>query len=307
MNRIFRLKSDGQWWPFIWLFILVLAFIVVIFIKSYSISKFEWEGVYFELFGLLFDIFFLGILFAIFEYRRSKRLEIKRYKEELEDYRQWKDEEASKRIVGVIKRLQNRGVNKVDLSYCYLNRAELWHTDVISEAVSANFDFSSMAGADFRDVDLSFSSFVRVHLYDSDFRGANIMGVDFRSANITNVDFRGCKNIEQAYFWSSLNIWTAKFDENVDIEKLKNQKRKDKGLGFRDEFFDKIIFFEKVFNCGVSKFNISEYNKDIIVVEFTKENFYNHKEMVENIRELEHYFIGHLNKNQFLNEFKNNR
>ncbi len=33
------------------------------------------------------------------------------------------------------------------------------------------------------------------------------------------------KILTKLFFWAAKNIWTAKFDEDVDIEKLKKQKK----------------------------------------------------------------------------------
>jgi hypothetical protein len=63
-----------------------------------------------EAHGLLFDIFVFGILIVFFNKMGEKRRNIKRWQEEIDDFRGWNSEEAKFRIVGNIKRLNRNGI-----------------------------------------------------------------------------------------------------------------------------------------------------------------------------------------------------
>lgn len=71
-----------------------------------------------EIHGLLFDIFVFGIVIVIFNKIGEKRRNIKRYTEEIADFRDWDEKEAKFRIVGNIRRLNNNGFFNIDLHNC---------------------------------------------------------------------------------------------------------------------------------------------------------------------------------------------
>jgi cbb3-type cytochrome oxidase subunit 3 len=291
-----NINRDKPWVPFIWILgiavILIGTYGWILYCKNNN--EFDWRGIHTESVGMLLDIIFLGVIWSIFEYQRNKKSEIRRYLEEIDDFRPWKSEEATYRIVGNIRRLTNLNYNKIDLSYCFLNKAELWNLKISADATGAKFINAKMAGAELCNINLSFAHFEKAHLYDSKLNGSDILFANFKGANIKNVDFRGCINVEKAYFHGALFIWEAIFDDNIDIEQLKLQKENESILGSGEPFFLKIDFVETIFQCSVIEFKMSEYNDKLIVLRFTKEGFQNYKNLINIVGEHKHYYHGHL-------------
>ena len=71
-----------------------------------------------EVHGLAFDIIIFGIIIVVFNKQIEIRNDIKRWKEEIDDYRNWNQPEAMHRVVGNIKRLNRQGIFKLDLNNC---------------------------------------------------------------------------------------------------------------------------------------------------------------------------------------------
>jgi len=301
-------KNYRPWIPFIWIFGIVLAIIVVIGIILFRIgdNEFDWKGIYTEAIGMLLDVLFLGIIWSIFEHFRASKLEIKRYLEEIDDFRRWQSDEATFRIVGNIKRLSKLKFTNIDLRYCYLKKAELWNLKITSDATGANFIDAKLAGSELCNINLSFAHFEKAHLYESKFNGSDLAFTNFKGANIKKVDFRGCLNIDKAFFHGALYIWDALFDENVDIEKLKLQQEKESILGRGEPFFSKINFVETKFKCSILEFHISEFDKKVIIMRLTKEGFFNYKNLINIVGVHPHFFLGHLKLEDLEKEMNTN-
>jgi uncharacterized protein YjbI with pentapeptide repeats len=69
-----------------------------------------------EFWGLIFDIFFILVVFSFFEHRRQRLLQVQIQHDIIEDYKSWDSEEARFRLAGAIRRLNKMGVNAIDLS-----------------------------------------------------------------------------------------------------------------------------------------------------------------------------------------------
>ncbi len=58
---------------------------------------------------MLFDILVIGVLILFLNKLAEKRVDNRRYLEEIEDFRGWESEEAAYRIAGNLKRLKRNG------------------------------------------------------------------------------------------------------------------------------------------------------------------------------------------------------
>ncbi len=227
VDDIYNSKFNKPWHPFIWLFI-VASVLVVGFgflVYFYSDEGFDWRGFHTEAIGMVLDILFLGIIWAVFEFYRTKRFETKRYLEEIDDFRDWQGEEASRRLSGAIRRLNDRGIFDFDLNCCYLVNGKLWGLKCTSEAAYVDFSGAAMKNAVLQNIDLSYSSFKNTDLMDSKLNGSSLCETNFEGAELYGVDFRGCEDIDKAFFWNSHNILKARFDDEVNIEELKKKRR----------------------------------------------------------------------------------
>jgi uncharacterized protein YjbI with pentapeptide repeats len=162
-----------------------------------------------EAHGTLFDILIIGTfifaLHTLVESRREKKRNIKRWQEEIDDFRGWNSEEAKFRIVGNIKRLNKNGITKIDIINCYLKNAFLKGVSLQGASIwksnlkNANLNFADLQGADLTGINLQ-----NAHLKDANLQGAlaffskdlypfikeaNFQGADFEEANLENVKF----------------------------------------------------------------------------------------------------------------------
>lgn len=303
------LNTTKPWIPFIWIFIIVLIIIILIgfLFSCNSDYGFDWAGVYTESIGMLLDVLFLGIIWAILEYLRNNKLEIKRCLNEIDDFRRWKSEEAMHKIVGNIRRLKKLKYTNLDLTYCYLKDAELWNLKLTGDATGANFYNSKLAGAELQNINLSYVNFEKAHLYKAKLNGSTLISTNFNKANLTDVDFRGCHNVDKAFFWGAVNIWKAIFDEGVNIDDLKNQKRQTDKLGSTEDRKLKIKFIEDNFNCTLLEFHISQINEESIVLRFTKEGFLNYKNLIKITGEHRNFYNGLIPLEDLNKELKSTR
>ncbi len=193
-----------------------------------------WENIVAEAHGVLFDLLIIGWFLLWLNKIAERRIRDNRYREEIEDYLDWRSPEATLRIVGNIRRL-NRSGRKSDfrLTEAYLEGAklgganlagsDLWgaHLDNanLREAIldSANLAGASLEGADLerasivegdlRGANLNESDLERAILTSADLRGSSMVGADLQYASFTNADLRRCKlvgaNLRAANFSNS--------------------------------------------------------------------------------------------------------
>lgn len=69
--------------------------------------------------SLLFDIILFGIILSFYDDYIRKQQDIKRYYEEIDDYRFWISEEAVIRMMGCIRRLNYANIYDINLKDCY--------------------------------------------------------------------------------------------------------------------------------------------------------------------------------------------
>ena len=177
--------------------ILCLASLVIILRKDSTIGVFI-EGVSVESFGMLFDIFVLGVIFNYFANKgekkreferqvREKQLKIIRYLEEIDDYRGWDEKEAMFRIVGNIKRLMKLGQKKLILHDCYLKGANL----IDAQLQGADLQQATLMGADLWDANLRGANLAMANLQDAKLQGTIFEGAKLSAANLKGADLEG--------------------------------------------------------------------------------------------------------------------
>lgn len=171
----FRPSSPLQ--PIVLALIIVLAIVVSLSYKYYlSDSENFYESILVEAHGTVLDILIFGLLFTFINSLRSRRLEIQRFKEEIDDFRHWNEPGASYRIAGILRRLNKYNIHELDLSHCNLSNAKL--KNIILH--NANLEKSNMEGAE-----LAFSE-----LQGSNMKAANLIKTDLRIADAQNVDLK---------------------------------------------------------------------------------------------------------------------
>lgn len=172
-----------------------------------------WESVLVEAHGMLLDILVFGVLLVWIAKKRENRLEVKRYIEEIDDFRGWKSEEAVRRIRGNILRLNRLGKTDIDLHHCFLKGADLRR---------ANLRGAKLTGAVLED-----AKFWMADLSDSKLWSANLEGASLYEANLQGADLWRAK-LKGAKVYSEMlaevkSLYEAELDSTL-MEDLKNEQ-----------------------------------------------------------------------------------
>ncbi|MFK7923519.1 MAG: pentapeptide repeat-containing protein [Bacteroidia bacterium] len=231
MNKLLRDVWEALRSPMI-VFTLIVGIILIGVITTLDLwLKPDFNGVLVEAHGLIFDLLMFGILLGVYdivlrrrtEQRREKeRTEdlVKRYKEEIEDYRGWKSEEAMFRTVGNLKRLNGLGISRLDLCNCYLSKANL------------------------RNVNLSDATMREAKLVESDLRNALLKGADMQLAYLNGAKLNNAQLVETILTKSTLvnaqltnaQLYRADLSEsrlaNADLSGANLQRSNCKGSDF---------------------------------------------------------------------------
>lgn len=182
--------------------LIVTGIIAVLDVSLLRSGRFEGVGslgrdVLIETHGMLFDILLFGILLAIYEgilERRREKLKaaeernnlIKRYEEEIDDFRGWHEPEAMYKNVGNIRRLNQLGVTEINLENSYLVKANLRGADLTHAKLrKANLENANLQGAVLDHANLNGAVLYNTNLQGASIHGANLKGTNFASSNST--------------------------------------------------------------------------------------------------------------------------
>ena len=167
-----------------------------------------YQGVYVEAVGATMDIVIFGIVIALFDLWRRRRVDISRQEEIIDDFKKWNSDEARHRIAGAIRRLNRLGRTSIDLGGVEISNFSFIGNDIRSIAGSTLYDGDwgtmgrkdkvrlesvDFAFLDCRDVTFSMtnvlsnfrSSFVFAQFKDCNFANADLTGAKFRGAHLT--------------------------------------------------------------------------------------------------------------------------
>lgn len=205
------------------IFVLFMIIIGLITLTTKAYKGDFGRGILIESFGMLFDIFIIAIIILWLNEIRDKRLKrklaIERYQEEIDDFRGWESKEAMYRIAGNIKRLNNMGISKIDLSYCYLVEAKLGKDPqslvnyveakqtisdltkrkkgylVITEEAKgrewiANLQSANLMKANLENANLISANLCKANLYQADLQGAYLYYTNLQEANLRKANLQ---------------------------------------------------------------------------------------------------------------------
>lgn len=188
-----RFYTVNPLFPFVLILIIVIPVIFILSKNYYYDEKFSgdfYRSLLGEAHGMLFDIFIFGIFITLINIRRNKRLEIKRYKEEIEDYRGWKEPQASYRLGGIIRRLADKGERDLVLFDCHLIDAKLTHLNLHRAVLSfanlkrAHLEATNLIEAHLEGANLENAYMKRSRLDEANFEGANLKGAHLERASL---------------------------------------------------------------------------------------------------------------------------
>ena len=228
--------------------VLVFASIVVINLSlplySQNFDAF-YSNILAEAHGMLFDIFFMGIIIFWLNQNAERKLNIKRYLDDIDDLRYWNSQEAAFRNVGNIKRLNRENVQKLNLSHCYLqhttlnkvildnsnlNSSDLTNCSLISAKLrntrfnqakleNARMDFADLEGAHLSGADMKGSSPIRAN-----FKNANMIKTNLEDALLMETDFEGACLIGAIFKNANLSKANLKGSVGLTVEQLLEAK-----------------------------------------------------------------------------------
>jgi uncharacterized protein YjbI with pentapeptide repeats len=150
-----------------------------------------------EVHGLAFDVLVFGILIVLINKRLERRRDIKRWREEIDNFRRWDEKEATFRIAGNIRRLNKLGITDIDLSGCFLWGAELSGAKLQraflerTNLQEASLWRANLLGADLHRANLRHASLAEANLGRAIFMEANLEEASLRSANLWYATFWG--------------------------------------------------------------------------------------------------------------------
>jgi hypothetical protein len=176
--------------------IIVLISSLLIITALDLVTGVEPADVLVEAHGLLMDIVLFGCLILWFNLRRDKRERIRRYRETLEDFRDWDTKEGVLRKVGAINRLLDVDGPKClpYLDYQQLPGANFQGVGLEGVTLSfANLNNAFLNGANFRSADLYGAQLVEACLAWAACENADLRGVNLRGADLEGIKLDGAK------------------------------------------------------------------------------------------------------------------
>lgn len=193
------------------------------------------EGILVESFGMLLDIIFLGIVLTFFQKIQQKRIEIKRNLEDIEDFRYWDEREGTLKISGIIRRLNNLGITKIDLHDCFLFRSKLQYINLkdsnlasahlyLSELMNSNLENANLneailTVANLENSNLKNAIIKRAQLTEAKLKGADLFGASLEQANLTMADLSST-NLTEVCFDGTVLVDANLLDAKIDISGL---------------------------------------------------------------------------------------
>ena len=166
-----------------------------------------YENLLVEAHGMIFDLLIIGILLVWLNKIGEQRLRVRRYQEEIDDFRHWINEEASFRIAGDIKRLNKDRVFNIDLFNCVLKNVNLNNVVLTGSNMNyVNLEDSSMQNANLDGVRLNQANLQNVKLQKASIKNGQVSGAnlqfttlikaDLSNANLIKTKFKGAVMID---------------------------------------------------------------------------------------------------------------
>lgn len=188
--------------------VLVISMVIV---GSISISRYNdiifLDGLLIEAHGMLFDILIIGVFILWLNRLGERRIELQRYKDEIDDFRHWESDEAKYRIVGNIKRLNRLNISAINLMYCYLYEAIFPSLNL----QGAKLQYANLEGAELKGANLEGANFWRTKLQNAYLWYAKLQGANLREAVLQGADLTGA-NLQLADLYDA-NLQGANFCE----------------------------------------------------------------------------------------------
>lgn len=181
-------------------FLVLLSFFVYRLARSYYDREF-FEGIIVEAHGVVFDVFIFGVLLLWLNSFGEKARKIQHYLDEIDDFSGWESHEASCRIAGNIKRLNELGDRELMINDAYLVKAMIFPSHHIkgkspqklnlrkSLFLNSNLNQSLLASVDWRFANIEWCVFNKAELMDVNFSESQIVQSKFINCDLSGVKF----------------------------------------------------------------------------------------------------------------------
>jgi len=214
--------------------VLVVAGIVVIDLSlPLYAQNFEsfYSNILAEAHGMLFDIFFMGIIIFWLNQNAERKQSIKRYMDDIDDLRYWNSDEAAFKNVGNIKRLNREKIYKLNLSHCYLRKTTLNKVNLdgsnlnscdLSDCslISSNLKNTRFNQSNLQNTRLDFADLENAYLSGSNMIASSPIRANFKNANLIKSDLSDALLME-ANFDGACMIGTILEGANLSKSNLK--------------------------------------------------------------------------------------
>lgn len=220
----------------------ILVFVVLLPIVYFlnRIFLIQFKDVLGNINGSLFDLILFGVIFVAFNKNREKKRKIIEYSELIEDFRDWKSDEAKYRILGAVKRLQELGVKNIDLNRCYLKavmlnnmrfeNADLNCIDLSNANISnckfikcnfsgAQLPLANLTDCDLIDCNIDSCNFFQTNIFRTNFGGSNLRTCSEKNNSHKMNIFYECRNVDPEFINAATKMGLKIFDL-PDIEKI---------------------------------------------------------------------------------------
>ncbi len=184
--------------------------------------------------GMLLELLILGAFVYWLNWLGERQRTIKRYLEEIKDYSEWLEPDATYRIVGNIKRLNREGVTQINLEGACLKGAFLWEANLAGAnlkgtnlegalLVKANLRGAILENANLKEASLSKADLTgaslweaelcdaflgKANLTEANLRGANLLGTDLLQADLAATELAGA-------IYNSETNWPKGFNPRI--------------------------------------------------------------------------------------------
>jgi len=186
-------------------YLLAIFSLVIVFLGIDWIIQPIWllddlKSFWVNLHASIVEVFLLGLFITRFnklnQDKREMEENIKRWKEEIEDYLGWDEKEATYRLVGLIRRLSRNKVDRLVLYNAYLKEAYLWDAHLEGANLwganlqSADLALAHLEGAVLTAAHLEGANLYYAHLHGAKLNSARMTGSNLFKANMVNADLR---------------------------------------------------------------------------------------------------------------------
>jgi BTB/POZ domain-containing protein KCTD9 len=214
---------------------LIAWLLVAIAISSISYARGDytdgefWKNLRAGLHNTLFDLFLIGVLIFWLNRRGEKRLEIQRYQEQLDVWRNVGSPAAIRNNLISIRRLNECGVYDINLKECVLDGIDLTGLNLshsnLSEAqcFETIFKKTNLSNAILDKANLRKAVFSEANLKGAKLQGADLEYADLGRADLSGADFSGA--VTSNVTWNNA-IYDdhTKFSSNPDKSLMKRAK-----------------------------------------------------------------------------------